>query len=274
MLNLIQIYYDTEKLCREDETLTEAIRHTIDNQYIVHSPGDIRLKPERHRFSTPANIVVSQKRSLEAARAYPTDRICVLNFASATHAGGGVRQGARAQEECLFRCSTLLFAISDPATEEDFHLRHRQLISSGKMDALYNDDCIFSPGITVIKTDTELPHRLMEADRYHVDVITCAAPNLNPYFHRLRITAVQLKELHQQRARRILDIGVSEREDVMILGAFGCGAFRNPPEVVAEAYGEVIRDYLYDFKTIEFAVYCPPHSEGKNYHAFRHALTP
>ena len=174
----------------------------------------------------------------------------------------------------LCRCSTLLFAISDPATEEDFHLRHRQLISSGKMDALYNDDCIFSPGITVIKTDTELPHRLMEADRYHVDVITCAAPNLNPYFHRLRITAVQLKELHQQRARRILDIGVSEREDVMILGAFGCGAFRNPPEVVAEAYGEVIRDYLYDFKTIEFAVYCPPHSEGKNYHAFRHALTP
>lgn len=39
-------------------------------------------------------------------------------------------------------------------------------------------------------------------------------------------------------------------------------------------YGEVIRDYLYDFKTIEFAVYRPPHSEGKNYHAFRHALTP
>lgn len=40
------------------------------------------------------------------------------------------------------------------------------------------------------------------------------------------------------------------------MGAFGCGAFCNPPEVVAEAFAETIKEFLYDFETIEFAVYC------------------
>lgn len=273
MLNLITIFADTEKLCKEDNNLSESIANTIEHQYIVRTTDDIKLKPKQHRFSAPANIVVSQKRSFEAAEYYQDDRVCVLNFASATHVGGGVRQGARAQEECLSRSSTLYFAISDPETEKYFHIHHRNLLRYRKMNALYNDDSIFSPGITVIKTDTELPQRLPEADRFSVDIITCAAPNLNPYYERIQITENELKDLHKKRAKRILDIAVSESEDVMILGAFGCGAFRNPPEIVAEAYRELVQEYIYDFKTIEFAVYCPPRSEGKNYHAFNNAFS-
>ncbi len=273
MQNLITIFADTEELCNEDINLSKSISDTIHDQYIVRTTDDIKSMPRQHRFSIPANIVVSQKRSFEAARSYPDNRVCVLNFASATNVGGGVLIGARAQEECLCRCSTLYFAIGDPETERNFHIYHRKLLQSGKMNKLYNDDCIFSPGITVIKTDTELPQRLPESDRFTVDVITCAAPDLNPYYEKIRITVEELKELHKKRAKRILDIAVSENEDVMILGAFGCGAFRNPPEIVAEAYREVVNEYLYDFKTIEFAVYCPPQSEGKNFQAFYNAFT-
>ena len=43
---------------------------------------------------------------------------------------------------------------------------------------------------------------------------------------------------------------------MLILGAFGCGAFQNPPEVVARAYKEVLAEFEYDFDTVEFAVYC------------------
>lgn len=74
------------------------------------------------------------------------------------------------------------------------------------------------------------------------------------------------------KAEVILYIAVSEGENVIILGAFGCGAFRNPPEVVAQGYKEVIQDYLYDFRTIEFAVYCPPQRGDKNYRAFAKAM--
>ena len=54
---------------------------------------------------------------------------------------------------------------------------------------------------------------------------------------------------------------------MLILGAFGCGAFRNPPEIVAKVFNTVMQDYLCYFDTIEYAVY---HTEREvaNYEAF------
>ncbi len=273
MVNLIAVFSDTQRLCEEDEDLSEAIRQTIARQYVVREPKDMKPLPAQPRFASPANVVVSRKRSFEAAQAYPHDRVCVLNFASSTHVGGGVRHGARAQEECLCRCSTLYFAIGDKETAEKFHYYHQQLFHKGKMTSLHNDDCIFSPDIKVIKTDTESPCRLEKQDRYTVDVITCAAPNLSPFFGSHSVTDDVLLSLHKTRAKRILDIAVSEGEDVIILGAFGCGAFRNPPAVVAKAYQEILKAYLYNFKTSEFAIYCPPNSRSENYQAFRSVLS-
>lgn len=272
MPNLISIFNDTEKLCKSDNSLISAIENTIKNQYLVTKESDIKSTDEKQRFDIPAKVIVSPKRTFEAAQAYKDQRICVLNFASATHVGGGVKTGARAQEECLCRCSTLYFAIGEENIANNFHARHRSMLKTGKMDSTYNNDCIFSPDIVVIKSDTDSPERLPENERYNVDIITCAAPNLNRFYGSSNISKEQIKELHKARAKRILDIAKSEKEDVVILGAFGCGAFKNPPIVVADAYKEVISDYLYDFKTIEFAIYCPPNSGSKNYNAFSKIL--
>ena len=269
---LITIFNDTDSLCRSNEKLTASIKETIAHQYVVTESDKVIKKPEDHRFDTPAEVIVSQRRSFEAAKRYSSERVCVLNFASSTHVGGGVTTGAGAQEECLCRCSTLYFAIGDNETKKNFHDTHYRQLKSGRMNSIYNDDCIYSPGITVFKSDTELPKLLPENEWYNVDVITCAAPNLNSRYEKIFISDKVLKELHKKRARRILDIAVSEGEDVIILGAFGCGAFRNPPEVVAQAYREVIDDYKYDFKTIEFAVYCPLQQGSSNYHAFQMAF--
>ena len=269
---LINIFNDTERLCRSNEKLVASIKETIEHQYVIIESEKAIKKPEDHRYDNPAEVIVSQRRSFEAAKRYSGDRVCVLNFASATHVGGGVTTGAGAQEECLCRCSTLYFAIGDDETKKKFHDTHYRDLRSGRMNSLYNDDCIFSPGITVFKSDTALPKILPENEWYNVDVITCAAPNLNSRYDNIRISDKDLWELHKKRAKRILDIAVSEGEDVIVLGAFGCGAFRNPPEVVAQGYKEVIQEYLYDFKTIEFAVYCPPQRGSGNYHAFAKAL--
>lgn len=88
-----------------------------------------------------------------------------------------------------------------------------------------------------------------------------------------RCTDEELKNLHIKRMRRILDIAKRENEDVVILGAFGCGAFYNSPKVVAEAMLIVIKEYLYDFKTIEFAVFCTE-KDKKNYEEFKKILQP
>ena len=64
-----------------------------------------------------------------------------------------------------------------------------------------------------------------------------------------------------------MTIAASSQNDVVILGAYGCGAFKNPPEVVAEAMKEVIQEFRHYFEVIEFAVYCSPRDD-KNYLVF------
>ena len=63
-------------------------------------------------------------------------------------------------------------------------------------------------------------------------------------------------------------MALREKAEVLILGAFGCGAFKNPPEVVAEAAYEIIQEYVYSFETIEFAIYSSQ-GESKNLSTFK-----
>ena len=120
-----------------------------------------------------------------------------------------------------------------------------------------------------------------EADWYKVDVITCAAPNLRDKpsnrfnqgdgVKKAKISDKELLLIHEKRLRRILDIAVAEGDEVIILGAFGCGAFLNNPEVVALAAKNVIKEYLNAFKVIEFAVYCGP-KDNRNFKTFERVL--
>ena len=80
----------------------------------------------------------------------------------------------------------------------------------------------------------------------------------------MTLTDDELFAIHKKRAKRLFEIAKVEKADVLILGAFGCGAFRNSPEVVARAYYEVVQEYRYDFKAIEFAVYCSKRDQKKN----------
>ena len=56
--------------------------------------------------------------------------------------------------------------------------------------------------------------------------------------------------------------------DCLVLGAFGCGAFENDPNVVAHAYAAAIEAYRSRFEVIEFAIYCSDW-EAENYTAFK-----
>lgn len=65
-------------------------------------------------------------------------------------------------------------------------------------------------------------------------------------------------EKYKKRDTHILDIAASNGTDVVILGAFGCGAFQNDPNIVARAYKEILPSYKNVFDEIVFAVYCSP----------------
>ena len=185
----------------------------------------------------------------------------MLNFASATNPGGGVTKGASAQEECLCRVSTLYKCISASEITEAFHKKHRYALKTGKMNSLYNDDCIQTCDVTVFKSDTAKPALLSEKDWFDVDVISCAAPNLRYMSQhdknwKKNVTDKKLFDIYKKRINRVLDIARYAKSEVVILGAFGCGAFANPPELVAKAMHAAIDEHKYDFETIELAIYC------------------
>ena len=266
----VVIFEDTRKTYRTDPELAAAIRASNHMQEVILESDEI--KAALPLFTEPAEIIVSKKRSFEAAREYAIYPTCVLNFASATNPGGGVAWGSTAQEECLCRCSTLYANLTDRKVWKPFYEAHRE-----QHNQLYNDDCIYTPGVVVFKSDTDEPRLQPERMWYTVDVLTCAAPNLrerpgndmNPGDgdRPIDISADELQRLHEKRLRRIADIAVENGAEVLILGAFGCGAFRNPPKVVAQAMKTVVEEYRYCFKTIEMAVYCSPRDDT-NYRVF------
>ena len=264
----IRIFEETMELCRNNPALRTAVRDSIAGQRIIREEDSPVVDGKFH--DAPADLVITPERTLGAVRKYPGSgkRICVLNFASSVTPGGGVVRGAGAQEESICRISTLYAAISDRKTAGAFYEKHREMIRSGEMSRKNRDDCIFSPGIVVIREDTFDCALLPVDEWYKVDVITCAAPDLryddvNTY----KPDNEELTAVFEKRWRRILSVAELNKADILILGAFGCGAFCNPPEVAAQAFSNVYDEFSHCFETVEFAVFSQ-YEDTLNYQAF------
>ena len=273
---LAEVFRDTQLFYKENRFLRESVVDAV-AKTTYYSPEEYPVLPESP--DKQGAIRVSKSKTFEAAvglhKVYPDKKIAVLNFASATNPGGGVKNGSSAQEESLCRCSTLYPTLDQKRIWDLYYSVNR-----AQLDPLHTDACIYSPRIVICKTDEPIPQRLPEDRFVTVDVITCAAPNLrkkpsNAYSpdsaNAIRISPSELYALHLKRAKHILHIAVCNGVDILVLGAFGCGAFQNDPNVVSRAYRDALRDYGKRFDLIEFAIYCREW-ETENYDAFRRQL--
>lgn len=265
MLEYINVFKDTMSCCNDNEILSNAVAQSVKSQCVIHESDSIVLTEKQLRkYDKPAEIIVSTKRTFEAAKDYAHNgkQVCALNFANAFEPGGGVVWGATAQEEALCRLSTLYPAIATDKMRQEFYNPHRDKCSS-----LSNGDLIYTPGVKVFKTDTSHPQMMPNDQWYDVNVITCAAPDLR----KASISDQQLEQIHQTRAKRIIETAIKFNNDVLILGAFGCGAFRNNPIVVANVYKNILQNFAYALETIEFAVFAK-HELDVNYSTFKKTL--
>lgn len=261
--SLAEIFRDTQRMFSDDPELSAACAESRRGQRVYAASEDVAVPAPR--FDSDAEVVVSRNRSFEAAAVYARAgrRTAVLNFANSFCPGGGVVHGARAQEECLCRTSTLYDALSAPGPMRLFYGPHMD-----GDDDLGTDDVIFTPGVVVFKSDTAAPEPVPSGERFSVDVLTCAAPDVCG----LRdmdggISDGELGRLHRSRARRILSVAAANRADALVLGAFGCGAFGNPPRVVAAAFRDVLAEFSRSFAAVEFAVYCSAR-DSENFSVF------
>ncbi len=255
------IFEDTLKRIRESAVLSDAVSGSINNEKLILEKDDYFPSVDR-TYSEETKIIVSRKRTLEAAVGYKGMKTAVLNFASAVSPGGGVRGGSFAQEESICRCTTLYPCLKAQYLWDNFYEPHRN-----GFDRRNTDDTIYTPGVICFKQDELYPIIMEDQYWFPVNVLTTAAPDLKwPKYPGERgcvdLTDEELMALHTKRARRILSIAAGEGNEAVILGAFGCGAFHNPPRLVAEAFRKVIEDdFLHKFKVIEFAVYTNPFRE-------------
>jgi uncharacterized protein (TIGR02452 family) len=150
--------------------------------------------------------------------------VAALNFASAKNPGGGFLNGSQAQEESLARSSALHASL---LRAWDFYERHRASSS-----LLYSDAIIWSPGCPVFRDDDGA---LLDEPQL-VSFVTSPAPNAGAAADNRPEELPLIPEVFQRRSEYVLALAVSQGYNHLVLGAWGCGVFRNDPAIVAAAF--------------------------------------
>ena len=164
------------------------------------------------------------------------NKVGVLNFASYKNPGGKFLEGSMAQEESLCHHSTLYPVLERCNEFYEFNRTHLN-------NSLYNHRVLYTPNIIF-------------DDRYAVDVLTCAFPNMGPYSHyRKPINTEYYIDLLSNRVDSIFQTAWMNDVHTLILGAIGCGVFKNSPAVVANIFANRIKVvWLENFSKIIFAI--------------------
>lgn len=258
---LAEIFADTEKVCQTNEVIKKSVEYGLENVKFY----DEKFRVENKTLYDYCIITVENERSLNSAERLlkKYKKVAVLNFADPYQPGGLVREGEVTQEECLCRCSTLYPVISDKKCHEFFYNYHMNNPTKWLSERI-----IYVPDVTVFKTDEMYPQ--MREDFFNVDIITSTAPIIVSK----DFDSNTLYKVHKSRIKNIFESAIDNGAEAIVVGAFGCGAFNNPPEVVANAFYDVIVDLNYDycFKEICLAVLAEGKSGKKNYEIFSKAF--
>lgn len=170
----------------------------------------------------------------------------VLNFASARNPGGGFLGGSQAQEESLARSSALYASLqSQPA----YYEHHR---ANG--DLLYSHRIIVSPGCPVLRTDAGA----WLAEPYLVTFLTAPAPNAGALSKNQPQARGHIPGTLRERSEFVLAAAHAAGCDSLVLGAWGCGVFRNDPALVAQIFAELLAPgapWRRAFRHVLFSVY-------------------
>ena len=241
----------------------------------VFCEREITLKDPQKLFVTNTQVVNQDclayaKSLLEQDNA---DDLCILNMASAKNPGGGVYGGAGAQEEYLFRCSDyyrFLFQYADPASfdcEREYGIPHNPRHS---YPLKRNFGGIYSHGVTLFR-DTEANGYALLEKPWQVNFVAVAANNIRRYMNGRTTIPDKFIPSTLSLIRAILRIAYNNGQHRLVLGAFGCGAFANPPKHMAQLFKQVFEEPEFQglFKDIHFAIIEDHNSHGLNYNAFQ-----
>lgn len=190
----------------------------------------------------------------------------VLNMANENHPGGGWIGGALAQEEDLFLCSTYDLSLND-----DYFIDKERTWSY----PIKKTGAIYSPGVLVFRNPEDYSI-LPKNQRYFVDFIAAAAICSPKLMEEPNDSGVYFNEqdlnLTLEKIRTIFRVAILHNYYTLLLGAFGCGAFRNNPYDVANCFKQVLNEQEFKnaFTNIYFGII--DNQRTNNFSVFKHVL--
>ena len=202
-------------------------------------------------------VEVTREPTAVAARRL-TGHVGVLNFANGVTPGGGFLRGSRAQEEQLCRCSALYPCLTSSAAAP-FYADQRAASVLGLDHVVISQDVVFF---------RDEDFRLFETP-FAATVLTCAAPAMSEVHAAVSSRRAPPSILDaveatlRRRAHAIVAAAHAAKVDALVLGAWGCGAFRNDPVIVADAFARALEHFA--FTRVVFAIYRGP---KENFDAF------
>lgn len=210
------------------------------------------------------NVVLMNASTQFAAQSFASKtKLVLLNFASARNPGGGFISGANAQEEELCRCSGLYPTL---LTQAEYYQINRQNNS-----LLYGDHLIYSPNVPFFRLSKQSSF-LSQA--FLASVITAPAANAGAIAKKQPQLIDKIEETFLRRWRKVLTVAAATEHKTLILGAWGCGAFQNNAEMVANTVATVLKSKPFNhfFDTVVFAIPNKGKRSKKNFEAFQTIL--
>jgi uncharacterized protein (TIGR02452 family) len=243
---LAKTYYINE----ENEKITiEKELEICKKETVLFSPEELAemAKNELPEVDFETKIEIwncsSLKAILKLADEENQKKLMCLNFALAKNPGGGFINGAEAQEESLARTSAL---YETQLQAEDYYKIHRAMES-----CFYTDMMIYSPKVPVFRKDKGelLPKPVL------CNFITSPAVNAGVVKRQEPERADEICDAMDIRMDKMLALALNHANETLILGAWGCGVFRNDPEEIAGLFKKHLHGkYKNKFKRVVFAV--------------------
>ncbi len=233
---------------KEKISIQELLDYAISNSKLyTPKESDELLNKKKEIIGYETCIRVEEETTLNSVKnlvATVNEEVLYLNFASAKNPGGGFLGGSQAQEESIARATGLV-----PCLNNNFEYYE---VNRKTTSGLYTDYMIYSPRVPVFKNEEG---RLLDFPVV-ASVLTAPAVNAGAVRKNSPKKIGEIEKVMKRRIEKVLKIVEEKEYKHLVLGAWGCGVFRNEPNDVAKWFKEVITTkFESSFKNIVFAIY-------------------
>lgn len=263
-----EIQHGTFDACKNcSYTLEDFTKVKLDGTKLINASKNTKLYPGKYKFEKKDNkfekteIFVVEGDCLECGlffkNNFKTNPI-VLNMASDKTPGGGYRGGSGAQEENLHRRTNLYMCLEDPD----------KINKDRKWKWPLEKVCgIYTPDVTVFRASEDKGYKFLEVPE-EISILTVAAVRRPKTKLDYQSKEVYIEkedaELSKNKMRIMFNIALENGHTCLILSAFGCGAFRNPPKHIAQLFKQVMNEFKGCFEYVVFAI-IEDHNSGKKH---------